>query len=110
MSISYKTPFKLQSLVAGNNLAYTVPEFVVSQVRACTIHNPTATQKSIEVYILPESVIDPAAAYRIIKGTLFENGSYLCPELANHCLQKGDKVVFVGEGLNAVLSVLEQSQ
>lgn len=110
MSIYYKTPFKLQTLVAGNNVAYTVPASVVAQVRACTIHNPTATQITMEVHILAENVVNPDASTRIIKGTLFENGSYLCPELANHILQPGDRVVFIGENLNAMLSILEQTQ
>lgn len=106
--IRYLNPFKPQSLVAGNNIAYVVPGLSVAQIRALTFHNATETPISIEVYLVPASG-SVQAANRLVKKTIATNESYLCPEVVNHVLTEGMQVVLVGQGANATLSVMEQS-
>ena len=53
--IRYLNPFKPQSLVADNNIAYVVPGLSVAQIRALTFHNATESPISIEVYLVPAS-------------------------------------------------------
>ena len=109
--ILYKTPFKPQTLIAGDVLAYEVSNAVVAHIRACTFHNTSATSVVVEVYVLPSNIIAPSAlAQRLVKKTLMTNESYLCPEVVNHVLEGGFKVYFKGEGCNAMLSVSEQAQ
>lgn len=107
--IKYKTPFKLKPLIAGNNLAYQVALNTVGHVRACTLHNATGASVEVSVYILPENIAEVDSTHQVVKKVLSSGESYLCPELANHNLQAGDKVFFVGEGVNAMLSVMEQN-
>ena len=106
--IKYLAPFKAQALVAGDNLAYLVPLNVVSQIRALTFHNTTAGNVSIEVYLIPSNVSTTDAAQRLVKKTLAQNESYLCPEVINQVLTEGMKVMIKGEAVNAMLSVAEQ--
>lgn len=106
--IKYLSPFKAQALVAGDNQAYTVPASTVSQIRALTFHNTTASNVSIEAYLIPSTVATVGDAQRLVKKTLAQNESYLCPEVINHILTEGMKVVLVGSGVNAMLSVAEQ--
>lgn len=106
--IRYLNPFKPQSLVAGNNIAYVVPGLSVAQIRALTFHNATANPVSVEVYLVPASG-SVQASNRLVKKTIATNESYLCPEVINHVLTEGMQVVLVGQGANATLSVMEQS-
>lgn len=106
--INYIAPFKAQSLKEGNNIAYTVPSLTVAQIRALTFHNTTNTSVSIEVYISQSA--DTSQAQRLVKKTLSQNESYLCPEVVNHVLTEGAFVTLVGVGVNAMLSVMEQSR
>lgn len=106
--IKYKNPFKPKTLPKGNTLAYETPKNTVSQVRACTFHNKSADNVSIEVFVLPTGVATVVDAQRLVKKTLGQNESYLCPEIINHVLEAGHKVYFSGEGVNAMLSVMEQ--
>lgn len=109
--ILYKNPFKPQTLIAGDVLAYEVSGAVLAHVRACTFHNTSENSVAIEVYILPSNIDAPtAAAQRLVKKTLMPNESYLCPEVVNHVLEGGYKVYFKGQGCNAMLSVSEQAQ
>lgn len=109
--ILYKTPFKPQTLVAGDVLAYEVKSAAIAHVRACTFHNASANNVNIEVYILPAGIDSPTAtAQRLVKKVLMPNESYLCPEVVNHVLEGGFKVYFKGEGCNVMLSVSEQAQ
>ena len=58
---------------------------------------------------LPPLLAVPLAdAQRLVKKTLAQNESYLCPEVINHILTEGMKVILKGEGVNAMLSVAEQ--
>lgn len=107
--IKYKNPFKPQTLIAGDVLAYEVPQNTVSQVRACTFHNKSANNVSIEVYITPSNVDVVDLPQRLIRKTLAQDESYLCPEIVNHALESGHKIYFKGEGVNAMLSVMEQA-
>lgn len=97
--IQYKNVFPAQVLGNGENVAYIVPDGVVSSVRALTLHNPTSNIVTVEL-LVNETVL--------MKKALTENQSYLCPELANHVLHTGAKVVLKGHGVNAMLSVAEQ--
>lgn len=97
--IVYKNAFPAQALSGGDNVAYVVPDGVVSSVRALTVHNPSANMVTVEVFIND---------VQMIKKTLAENQSYLCPELANHVLHGGTKISIWGQGVNAMLSVAEQ--
>ena len=106
--IRYLNPFKPQSLVADNNIAYVVPGLSVAQIRALTFHNATASPISIEVYLVPASD-SVQASNRLVKKTLGTNEGYLCPEVINHVLTEGMQVVLVGQGANATLSIMEQS-
>ena len=106
--IRYLNPFKPQSLVADNNIAYVVPGLSVAQIRALTFHNATANPVSVEVYLVPASG-SVQASNRLVKKTIATNESYLCPEVVNHVLTEGMQVVLVGQGANATLSVMEQS-
>ena len=107
--IKYKNPFKPQTLIAGNVLAYQVPESTVSQVRACTFHNKSEANVAIEIYLVPANVEVVDLAQRLVRKTLSQNESYLCPEIINHALETGCKVYFTGTGVNAMLSVMEQA-
>ena len=107
--IRYLNPFKPQSLVADNNIAYVVPALSVAQVRALTLHNTTANPVSVEAYLVPSNVQSITSSQRLVKKTLGTNESYLCPEVINHVLTEGMQVVLVGQGVNATLSVMEQS-
>lgn len=107
--MKYKTPFKIQPLIAGENLAYQVPVNVFAQIRAATFHNSSPNAQVIKVHIVPSNIEVIDDTTRILQKSLGVNESYLCPEIANHVLQVGDKVYFVGEGVNAMLSVLEQN-
>lgn len=107
--IKYKNPFKPQTLAVGSVLAYSAPLNTVAQVRACTFHNKSEQSISIEVYVLPVGIDAVDTAQRLIKKTLGQNESYLCPEIINHALEAGYKVYFTGEGVNAMLSVMEQA-
>lgn len=106
--INYLSPFKSQALKEGNNIAYTVPSLTVSQVRALTFHNTTGNAVSIEVYV--SANLDIALSQRLVKKTLAQNASYLCPEVINHVLTEGMAITLVGLGVNAMLSVMEQSR
>ena len=106
--IKYLSPFKSQALVSGDNQAYVVPVSTVSQIRALTFHNTTAGNVSIDVYLIPSTVATTQDAQRLVKKTLAQNESYLCPEVINHVLTGGMKVVLKGTGVNAMLSVAEQ--
>lgn len=106
--IRYLNPFKPQSLVADNNIAYVVPGLSVAQIRALSLHNTGANPVSVEVYLVPASG-SVQAANRLVKKTIATNESYLCPEVVNHVLTEGMQVVLVGQGANATLSVMEQS-
>lgn len=109
--ILYKTPFKPQTLIAGDVLAYQVKDSAIAHIRACTLHNASGNNVNIEVYILPSNISAPtASAQRLVKKILMPNESYLCPEVVNHVLEGGFKVYFKGEGCNAMLSVSEQAQ
>ena len=109
--ILYKTPFKPQTLIAGDVLAYEVKSAAIAHVRACTFHNASADNVNIEVYILPLGTNAPTtSAQRLVKKILMPNESYLCPEVVNHVLEGGFKMYFKGEGCNAMLSVSEQAQ
>lgn len=107
--IKYLTPFKTQPLVTGENLAYMVPVNTVAQSRALTLHNPTEESVQVAVHIVPSNIAEVLDSSRILKKTIASNESYLCPEIANHNLQTGDKVYLVGEGINATFSVAEQN-
>lgn len=106
--IKYKNPLKAQTLLAGDVIAYEAPINTVSQVRACTFHNTSENNISIEVFVVPANVELVDVAQRLIRKTLAQNESYLCPEIINHVLESGTKVYFRGEGVNAMLSVMEQ--
>lgn len=106
--INYLSPFKSQALKDGNNIAYTTPLLTVSQIRALTFHNTTSAAVSIEVYVSTNLDITPAQ--RLVKKTLAQNESYLCPEVINHVLTEGMAITLVGTGVNAMLSVMEQSR
>lgn len=97
--ISYKNALRASTLSDGENVAYVVPDGVVSSVRALTLHN--ATSDIIVVSVAVNGV-------QMLKKSLAENQSYLCPELANHVLHGGVKIVLKGAGVNAMLSVAEQ--
>lgn len=107
--IKYKTPFKLKTVGSGDVLGYQVPLGTVAHVRACTLHNATDAAIAVEIHIVSENVSTTAANTRIINKNLSAGESYLCPELANHNLQAGDKLFFKGSGINAMLSVMEQN-
>ncbi|NNP70931.1 hypothetical protein [Acinetobacter sp. Ac_5812] len=106
--IKYLSPFKTQALAAGDNLAYTNPANTATQIRALSFHNTTAGNISVEVYVIPTGVATTADAQRLVKKTLAQNESYLCPEVINHNLVDGERVVLKGTGVNAKLSVAEQ--
>lgn len=106
--IKYKNPFKPQTLIAGDVLAYETPQNTVAQVRACTFHNKSSANVAIEVHVVPLNVETVDTAQRLIRKTLAQNESYLCPEIVNHALEAGHKIYFKGEGVNAMLSVMEQ--
>lgn len=97
--ISYKNALRASTLSDGENVAYIVPDGVVSSVRALTLHN--ATSNIIVVSVAVNGV-------QMLKKSLAENQSYLCPELANHVLHGGTKISIFGQGVNAMLSVAEQ--
>lgn len=97
--ISYKNALRASTLSDGENVAYIVPDGVVSSVRALTLHN--ATSNIIVVSVAVNGV-------QMLKKSLAENQSYLCPELANHVLHGGAKISLFGHGVNAMLSVAEQ--
>lgn len=107
--IKYKNPFKPQALVAGNILAYEVPPNTVGQVRACTFHNTTANPVVTQIFIVPSNISTVDQAQKLMQKTLAQNESYLCPEIVNHALIAGHKVYFTGQGVNAMLSVMEQA-
>lgn len=107
--IKYKNPFKPQTLIAGDVLAYEAPLNAISQVRACTFHNKSEANVAIEVYVVPQNVATVDLAQRLIRKTLAQNESYLCPEIVNHVLEAGHKIYFKGAGVNAMLSVMEQA-
>lgn len=107
--IKYNSPFKAQALTSGDVVAYQVAENTLAQIRALTFHNTTASSISVEVYLLPATVSASAPAHRLVKKTLLENESYLCPEIINHVLTPQMSVVLVGDGVNAMLSVAEQA-
>lgn len=109
--ILYKNPFKPQTLIDGDVLAYEVSVSVIAHIRACTLHNTSASSVVVEVYILPTNTSAPTTmAQRLVKKTLMPGDSYLCPEVVNHVLEGGYKVYFKGQGCNAMLSVSEQAQ
>lgn len=97
--IVYKNAFPAQTLGGGDNVAYVVPDGVVSSVRALTLHN--ATSNIIVVSVAVNGV-------QMLKKSLAENQSYLCPELANHVLHGGTKISIYGQNAHAMLSVAEQ--
>lgn len=107
--IKYLSPFKVQTLVSGDNQAYLVPLNTISHIRALTFHNTSENTVSIEVYVIPANVEVTEHAQRLVRKTLQQNESYLCPEVINHVLSEGMRVVLVGDGVNAMLSVAEQA-
>lgn len=106
--INYISPFKTQALKSGNNIVYITPALTTSQIRALTFHNTTTAAVSIEVYVSANS--DITTAQRLVKKTLGQNESYLCPEVINHVLTDGMSITLVGLGVNAMLSVMEQAR
>lgn len=107
--ITYKQALAPQALGAGDVLAYTVPDGVIAQIRACTLHNTTAGAITAKIYIV-SAAGTVADGQRLVTKALGQNQSYLCPEIVNHVLKAGDKVYFNGENINAALSVMEQVQ
>ena len=66
--ILYKTPFKPQTLIAGDVLAYEVKSAAIAHVRAWTFHHASANNVNIEVYVLPlDSNTPTASAQRLVK-------------------------------------------
>lgn len=106
--IKYLSPFKAQTLTTGNVTAYIVPKITVTQIRALTFHNASTGNVTVKAYLLPSNVSTPTEAQRLLQKTLAAGDSYLCPEIVNHVLSEGQQVVLVGEGVNAMLSVMEQ--
>ncbi|WP_173911047.1 hypothetical protein [Acinetobacter sp. Marseille-Q1618] len=107
--IKYLSPLKAQALAAGNNEVYTVPANTITHIRALTFHNTTAANMDIEVYLIRSNIPTVESGQRLVKKVLSQNESYLCPEVINHVLTDGMKVVLVGNGVNAMLSVSEQA-
>lgn len=107
--LRYISPLKPQSLTSGNNTAYVVPSLCFAQIRALTFHNATNNTITVEAYLLPSNVSTVDNAQRLLRKSIGANESYLCPELINHVLPEGMKVVLTGQGVNAMLSVVEQS-
>lgn len=107
--INYISPFKAQTLMSGDNVAYIVPSSTVAQIRALTFHNTSASSIEIGAYLIPSNVEDTNTGQRLVTKTLGQNESYLCPEVINQVLNEGMKVVLSGQGVNAMLSVAEQS-
>lgn len=107
--LRYLNPFKPQALVDGYNTAYVVPNSCIAQVRALTFHNSSTSSIAIEVYLVPSNVSTPTKAQRVAKKTLSPDEDYLAPSTINHVLTEGMKVVFTGTGINATLSVVEQT-
>lgn len=106
--IRYLNPFKPQTLADGNNIAYIAPALSVAQIRALTLHNASASPVNIGVHLVPAGDI-VQAANRLVKKTIGVDESYLCPEVVNHVLTDGMRVILVGQGVNATLSVMEQA-
>lgn len=107
--IKYLSPFKAQKLGAAKTQLYVVPTKTTAQLRALTLHNTSIDAVEVEIYLLSESEATASDAQRLIKKTLSQNESYLCPEVINHILTPGMKVVAAGENANAMLSIVEQT-
>ena len=58
---------------------------------------------------MPGNVTTIDLAQRLVRKTLAQNESYLCPEIVDHALEAGHKNYFIGEGVNAMLSGMEQA-
>lgn len=91
----------------GDNTVYVVPSNAVATVRAMTIHNPTAQNINVAVYVMPSNVATSSDEWRIVGKTLGADSSYLCPELANHVFTEGQKIIITGENVNVWLSISE---
>lgn len=108
MALNYTQALVPQTLPAGDFLAYTVLPLTISQIRAATIHNKTASPIVLKISIVPSGGT-LGAQHQVAQKSIPANSSYMCPELINHTLKTGDKLYLNGEGLNGVISVVEQT-
>ncbi len=109
MTYVYKQAYAAQALGAGNVVVDTVPTGTFHQIRSVTIHNPTAGVIVFEAHIVAPAG-SSASTNQMIKRSIGINESYMCPELLNKTLIDGNTLVFVGQNLNAEVSVAEVVQ
>lgn len=106
MAYTYKQAFAPNVLGAGNTTAYTVPTGTTAQLRAITVHNPTASPVVLTANAVPAAG-SLGTSNRLLTITIAAGRAYMCPELINHTLTTGDALVFSGTGLNLMVSVAE---
>lgn len=106
MAYTYKQAFAPNVLGAGNVTAYTVPVGTTAQLRAITVHNPTASPVVLTANVVPAAG-SVGTSNRLLSVTIAAGRSYLCPELINQTLSAGDALVVTGVGLNLMVSVAE---
>lgn len=85
-----------QVLVAGSNTIYSPP--TDAQIRAFTIHNPTAAPVSLTVQ---------SNGLALVAKTLSEGATEVLSTLFNQQLKKDEPLTMTGEGLNVMLTVVE---
>lgn len=106
MAYTYKQVFAPAALGAGNVTAYTVPLGTVAQIRAVTVHNPTAAPITLTAHIVPAAG-SFGTANKLLSFAIGAGRAYLCPELINQTMQAADTLVFTGQNLNVMVSVAE---
>jgi len=106
MAYTYKQAYAPNVLGAGNITAYTVPTGTTAQLRAITVHNPTASPIVLTANIVPVSG-SLGTSNRLLSFTIPAGRAYMCPELINQTMTTGDALVFTGAGLNLMVSVAE---
>ncbi|HEM6635645.1 TPA: hypothetical protein U2H88_003531 [Acinetobacter nosocomialis] len=105
--INYTQAVIPQTLPAGDFEAYTVPTKTVTQVRAATFFNKSASPITLKVSVVPSGAT-LGVQHQVAQKNIPAGNSYLSPEIINHVLKSGDKLYISGEGLNAYVSVMEQ--
>lgn len=84
------------TLIAGSNVVY-LPD-TDAQIRAFTVHNPTAANVDITALV---------SGQLLIAKTVTPNATEVISSLFNQQLQKDEPMTMTGEGVNVLLTVVE---
>jgi hypothetical protein len=101
--VQAKTLFETAQLPAANTDLYTAPVGTRTIIDKMTVTNPTAAAVTVTVFLVPAAGAAGAANTVISAQSVAAGQSYLCPEVAGHVLNTGDKITAVASTATALV-------